>query len=126
LEFVIAFSLLAYVFESYLSWRQRVKLLEKEKPTELTFVSDEDFAKTQSYGLDKSNFGFGSGVFSQAMKILSFVLTAWWWKQSGIILEYFGFEAEQNEVKAKIVCFYTALIRLYIIRLFVIILVAAT
>jgi len=102
---VLGFMWIAFLWERYLDFRQRAKLLEKERPKAITeFVSQEKFDKAQSYGLDKSSFGLVKSLVS----ILEDSLSLWFgvlpflWSYSNQLLAKFGY-SDAYEVSASIV-----------------------
>lgn len=69
---VLAFSWLEFLWEGYLSKRQRnIYKSVTAVPEELkSIMTAETFDKARLYALDKSNFGAVSGAFSQVMSTL--------------------------------------------------------
>uniref|UniRef100_A0A8C2F793 CAAX prenyl protease n=1 Tax=Cyprinus carpio TaxID=7962 RepID=A0A8C2F793_CYPCA len=65
---VLVFSWTVYIWEAYLACRQReIYRSTTHVPTELGKIMDsETFEKSRLYQLDKSNFGFWSGLYSEA------------------------------------------------------------
>ena len=64
---VLAFAWVEFLWEAYLSYRQR-KIYRQHTtiPKELDGILDnETFTKARLYALDKSNFGAFQGIFSQ-------------------------------------------------------------
>nr|ACO10314.1 CAAX prenyl protease 1 homolog [Caligus rogercresseyi] len=72
LKFVLSFSWLEYLWESYLGKRQRVIYVEKVKPPkELSgILSESEYEKSRLYALDRSVFGSYQGLFSQVLGTL--------------------------------------------------------
>jgi STE24 endopeptidase len=67
---VLVFAWLEFLWESYLSFRQR-KIYRQHltPPEELKgILDDQTFNKARLYALDKSNFGAVQGVFSQVRR----------------------------------------------------------
>lgn len=100
LEAVLAFFWLMYFWESYLARRQR-KIYETQKtvPKELSSIIDgETFEKSRSYALDKSKFGFWSGLYSQieGTIILKLGGYAFLWMISGDLIGWFGFDSSHE------------------------------
>ncbi|XP_062615382.1 CAAX prenyl protease 1 homolog isoform X2 [Saccostrea cucullata] len=95
---VLIFLWIVYFWESYLSSRQ--KYLAKtvtEVPAELEKVLDQEtFTKARLYSLDKSTFGFWSGIYHQleSMVILCVGALPFVWKLAGRINGHFGYGAE--------------------------------
>ena len=90
----IVFTVAVYAFESYLDWRQHRCYAVTAKPSELTWVSDADFAAAQSYGLDKSRYNAVKSAFDTA-KLLLFLLAAFYprlWAYSGDLLSSVGLQ----------------------------------
>lgn len=97
---VLVFFWITYVWENYLSYRQR-KLYENVKvvPSELKeAVDQETFDKSRLYSLDKNVFGFWSGLYSQieltAILLLGGIPLLW--DLSGDVIQHFGYE--DNEI----------------------------
>ncbi|KAJ3085354.1 CAAX prenyl protease 1 [Quaeritorhiza haematococci] len=94
-SYVLGFSYVIFLWENYLSYRQHQKLKEKKIPHALeSIVKQEDFEKANAYGLDKSKFGFVSGIFSQIQTTIVFYydLLPWFWNFAGSWITYFGLE----------------------------------
>ncbi|KAK2878801.1 hypothetical protein Q8A67_019592 [Cirrhinus molitorella] len=95
---VLVFSWTVYVWEAYLAYRQRkIYKTTMHVPTELGKIMDsETFEKSRLYQLDKSNFGFWSGLYSEAEGTLILLLGGipFLWKMSGILTARFGFGPE--------------------------------
>uniref|UniRef100_A0A671QHN5 CAAX prenyl protease n=1 Tax=Sinocyclocheilus anshuiensis TaxID=1608454 RepID=A0A671QHN5_9TELE len=95
---VLVFSWTVYIWEAYLAYRQRkIYRATMHVPTELGKIMDsETFEKSRLYQLDKSNFGFWSGLYSEAEGTLILLLGGipFLWKVSGILTARFGFGAE--------------------------------
>ncbi|KAK2154688.1 hypothetical protein LSH36_260g02000 [Paralvinella palmiformis] len=95
---VLVFIWILYIWETYLSSRQHhLYKTSLHVPAELNDVLDpETFEKARLYQLDKSNFGFWSGLFSQ----IETTLILWYggipflWNKSGKILENWGYSQE--------------------------------
>ncbi|KAK2843787.1 hypothetical protein Q7C36_012002 [Tachysurus vachellii] len=73
---VLVFSWTVYLWEAYLSHRQRrIYSSATHVPTELGKIMDaETFEKSRLYQLDKSNFGFWSGLYSETEGTLILLL----------------------------------------------------
>ncbi|XP_026141797.1 CAAX prenyl protease 1 homolog [Carassius auratus] len=95
---VLVFSWTVYIWEAYLAYRQRkIYRTTMHVPTELGKIMDsETFEKSRLYQLDKSNFGFWSGLYSEAEGTLILLLGGipFLWKVSGILTAHFGFGPE--------------------------------
>lgn len=67
---VLVFLWIVYFWESYLSSRQRYLARTVEKvPKELEKVLDQEtFTKARLYSLDKSTYGFWSGLYHQSRR----------------------------------------------------------
>uniref|UniRef100_A0A8C1MKJ5 CAAX prenyl protease n=1 Tax=Cyprinus carpio TaxID=7962 RepID=A0A8C1MKJ5_CYPCA len=95
---VLVFSWTVYIWEAYLACRQReIYRSTTHVPTELGKIMDsETFEKSRLYQLDKSNFGFWSGLYSEAEGTLILLLGGipFLWKVSGILTARFGFGPE--------------------------------
>lgn len=95
---VLFFSWTVYVWEAYLAYRQRnIYRTTVHVPTELGKIMDsETFEKSRLYQLDKSNFGFWSGLYSEFEGTLILLLGGipFLWKLSGHLTAHFGFGPE--------------------------------
>ncbi|TRY83787.1 hypothetical protein DNTS_035359 [Danionella cerebrum] len=95
---VLVFSWTVYVWEAYLAYRQRkIYRTTLHVPTELGKIMDSlTFEKSRLYQLDKSNFGFWSGLYSEAEGTLILLLGGipFLWKTSGNLTAHFGFGPE--------------------------------
>ncbi|KAK7142387.1 hypothetical protein R3I94_011914 [Phoxinus phoxinus] len=95
---VLVFSWTVYIWEAYLAYRQRkIYRTTMHVPTELGKIMDsETFEKSRLYQLDKSNFGFWSGLYSEAEGTLILLLGGipFLWKVSGNLTARFGFGPE--------------------------------
>lgn len=95
---VLVFSWTVYIWEAYLAYRQRkIYRTTMHVPTELGKIMDsETFEKSRLYQLDKSNFGFWSGLYSEAEGTLILLLGGipFLWKVSGILTARSGFGPE--------------------------------
>ncbi|XP_060218554.1 CAAX prenyl protease 1 homolog [Lycium barbarum] len=100
LEAVVGFMILMYIFETYLDVRQHAahKLPTLPKPL-VGVIGQEKFEKSRAYSLDKSYFHFVHEFVTILMdaSILYFRILPWFWKRSGEVLLYLGFNAE-NEI----------------------------
>jgi len=98
LQCVIAFSWIMYAWETYLSHRQRsLYKTTTSVPTELKDTIDNDtFQKSRAYSIDKSIFGFWSGLYSQVEGTLILTLGGipYLWGLSGDLLEDLGYTPE--------------------------------
>jgi len=98
LNCVIVFSWLVYFWETYLSHRQR-RLFKATTsvPVELKDTIDEEtFQKSKAYSIDKSIFGFWSGLYSQIEGTAILVLGGipFLWAFSADLLSSFNFSSE--------------------------------
>ncbi|XP_077095704.1 CAAX prenyl protease 1 homolog [Siphateles boraxobius] len=95
---VLVFSWTVYIWEAYLAYRQRkIYRTTMHVPTELGKIMDsETFEKSRLYQLDKSNFGFWSGLYSEVEGTLILLLGGipFLWKVSGSLTARFGFGPE--------------------------------
>ncbi|CAM4646496.1 hypothetical protein PO909_011714 [Leuciscus waleckii] len=95
---VLVFSWTVYIWEAYLAYRQRkIYRTTMHVPTELGKIMDsETFEKSRLYQLDKSNFGFWSGLYSEAEGTLILLLGGipFLWKVSGNLTARFGLGPE--------------------------------
>ncbi|RKP35279.1 peptidase family M48-domain-containing protein [Dimargaris cristalligena] len=107
-SFVIGFALAVYLFETYLDYRQHRKLKEKQRPEGIaSIVSQDDFAKANAYGLDKSRFSFVQSFVSQAQSLLflSFDVLPWLWATVGSCLESYAGLGPEYEITQSLVFF---------------------
>lgn len=94
---VLAFLWMMYTWEAYLARRQRrVYRTAKSIPPQLDGVlSQETFEKARLYNLDKSMFGFWSGLYSQIETTIILYLGgipfAWYW--AGRMMAKYGFDS---------------------------------
>jgi STE24 endopeptidase len=98
LQAVLFFLWVVYLWESYLSRRQR-KLYQtvKNVPAELTEVLDQEtFEKARLYQLDKSVFGFWCGVYSQIEMTIILLLGGmpYIWSKAGDMIARFEYGPE--------------------------------
>ncbi|XP_062378681.1 CAAX prenyl protease 1 homolog [Sardina pilchardus] len=95
---VLLFSWAVYLWEAYLAFRQRrMYRTTTHVPHELGKIMDaETFEKSRLYQLDKSNFGFWSGLYSEAEGTMILVLGGipLLWRISGSVIAHFGLGAE--------------------------------
>ncbi|XP_064784679.1 CAAX prenyl protease 1 homolog [Oncorhynchus masou masou] len=95
---VLVFSWTVYLWEAYLSYRQRrIYRLTMHVPQELGKIMDTDtFEKSRLYQLDKSNFSFWSGLYSETegTLILLFGGIPFVWKVAGTVTARFGLGPE--------------------------------
>uniref|UniRef100_A0A3Q3WFB5 CAAX prenyl protease n=1 Tax=Mola mola TaxID=94237 RepID=A0A3Q3WFB5_MOLML len=95
---VLGFSWTVYVWEAYLSYRQRrIYRSTTHVPQELGKIMDsETFEKSRLYQLDKSNFSFWSGLYSETEGTLILLLGGipFLWGVAGSVTARFGFGSE--------------------------------
>uniref|UniRef100_A0A673YQI3 CAAX prenyl protease n=2 Tax=Salmo trutta TaxID=8032 RepID=A0A673YQI3_SALTR len=95
---VLVFSWTVYLWEAYLAYRQRrIYRLTMHVPHELGKIMDTDtFEKSRLYQLDKSNFSFWSGLYSETegTLILLFGGIPFVWKVAGTVTARFGLGPE--------------------------------
>ncbi|XP_037097756.1 CAAX prenyl protease 1 homolog [Syngnathus acus] len=114
---VLGFSWTVYIWEAYLSHRQRRTYRSTTRvPQELEKVIDsETFEKSRLYQLDKSNFSFWSGLYSETEGTLILVLGGipLLWGLAGAGTKHFGFgpeyEITQSLVFLTLATLFTAL-----------------
>uniref|UniRef100_A0A3B4EM44 CAAX prenyl protease n=1 Tax=Pygocentrus nattereri TaxID=42514 RepID=A0A3B4EM44_PYGNA len=114
---VLVFSWTVYLWEAYLAFRQRrIYRSTMHVPTELGKIMDpETFEKSRLYQLDKSNFGFWSGLYSETEGTLILLLGGipFLWKMSGIVTARFGlgpeYEISQSLVFLMLATLFSAL-----------------
>nr|XP_057946485.1 CAAX prenyl protease 1 homolog [Doryrhamphus excisus] len=95
---VLVFSGLVYLWEDYLAHRQRkIYRSTTHVPHELEKIIDsETFEKSRLYQLDKSNFSFWSGLYSETEGTLILLLGGipFLWSGAGTVTKHFGFGPE--------------------------------
>lgn len=95
---VLGFSWTVYLWEAYLSYRQRrIYRTTTHVPHELGKIMDsETFEKSRLYQLDKSNFSFWSGLYSETEGTLILLLGGipFLWGVAGSVTARFGFDSE--------------------------------
>ncbi|XP_050393950.1 CAAX prenyl protease 1 homolog [Patella vulgata] len=95
---VLVFLWIVYGWETYLSYRQRkIYRTATVVPNELEKVLDQEtFEKARLYGLDKSNFGFWSNLYSQIESTFILLIGGlpWLWTKSGKILARYDYGPE--------------------------------
>uniref|UniRef100_A0AAZ3QF26 CAAX prenyl protease n=1 Tax=Oncorhynchus tshawytscha TaxID=74940 RepID=A0AAZ3QF26_ONCTS len=91
---VLVFSWTVYLWEAYLAYRQRRTYRSTmHVPQELGKIMDTDtFEKSRLYQLDKSNFSFWSGLYSETEGTLILLLGGipFLWKVAGTVTARFG------------------------------------
>uniref|UniRef100_A0A8C7R7C7 CAAX prenyl protease n=2 Tax=Oncorhynchus mykiss TaxID=8022 RepID=A0A8C7R7C7_ONCMY len=91
---VLVFSWTVYLWEAYLAYRQRrIYRSTMHVPQELGKIMDTDtFEKSRLYQLDKSNFSFWSGLYSETEGTLILLLGGipFLWKVAGTVTARFG------------------------------------
>ncbi|XP_063721123.1 CAAX prenyl protease 1 homolog [Symsagittifera roscoffensis] len=87
---VVLFKWAVFIWDEYLTWRQRRVVLNKTTvPEPLSHVLDEEtMNKTRRYSLDKMTFGFWQSLYSEVETNIILLLFAlpWAWDRSGDIL----------------------------------------
>ena len=87
---VVLFKWAVFIWDEYLTWRQRRVVLNKiTVPEPLSHVLDEEtMNKTRRYSLDKMTFGFWQSLYSEVETNIILLLFAlpWAWDRSGDIL----------------------------------------
>lgn len=94
---VIFFIIAEYIFDLYLNIRQWKRFHVKTLPEELKSIeSQEEFEKSQNYGLDKISFSMVKNYLSVMQKIiiLYFNILPYVWDLCSDILLYYGIEGE--------------------------------
>uniref|UniRef100_A0A3P9Q763 CAAX prenyl protease n=1 Tax=Poecilia reticulata TaxID=8081 RepID=A0A3P9Q763_POERE len=95
---VLVFSWTVYLWEAYLSCRQRkIYRTTIHVPEELGKIMDPDtFEKSRLYQLDKSNFSFWSGLYSEIEGTLILLLGGipFLWHFAGSVTARFGFDPD--------------------------------
>ncbi len=106
-QLVLGFTSITFLWESYLSYRQRAKLYEKKVPKQLeSIVTEKEFHKSNAYSLDKSKFGVITSTFGFVQQVIVFLfnLIPYFWDLSGSVLEWFGYSSKDNEVCIPFYC----------------------
>lgn len=114
---VLVFSWTVYLWEAYLAYRQRrIYRSTMHVPTELGKIMDsETFEKSRLYQLDKSNFGFWSGLYSETEGTLILLLGGipFLWRISENVTARFGlgpeYEISQSLVFLMLATLFSAL-----------------
>ncbi|KAJ7989219.1 hypothetical protein DPEC_G00317230 [Dallia pectoralis] len=95
---VLVFSWTVYLWEAYLAYRQRrIYRSTMHVPQELGKIMDtETFEKSRLYNLDKSNFSFWSGIYSETEGTLILLLGGipFLWRIAGTVTARFGLGPE--------------------------------
>uniref|UniRef100_A0A6Q2ZIC9 CAAX prenyl protease n=1 Tax=Esox lucius TaxID=8010 RepID=A0A6Q2ZIC9_ESOLU len=95
---VLVFSWTVYLWEAYLAYRQRRTYRSTmHVPQELGKIMDtETFEKSRLYNLDKSNFSFWSGLYSETEGTLILLLGGipFLWRVAGTVTARFGLGSE--------------------------------
>ena len=98
---VVGFKWLVYLWDEYLTLRQRRIVKTKTVvPEPLAHVLDEaTMNKSRSYSLDKMNFGFWHGLYNEVETtiILAIFALPWLWNKCASFLELLGMDKE-NEI----------------------------
>eukprot|EP00095_Tigriopus_kingsejongensis_P001528 maker-scaffold214_size254108-snap-gene-0.16 protein:Tk01528 transcript:maker-scaffold214_size254108-snap-gene-0.16-mRNA-1 annotation:"caax prenyl protease 1 homolog" len=104
---VLGFSWVEFVWEGYLSHRQRkIYTTHTKVPPQLdSIMSAETFEKARAYALDKSRFGAVQGIFNQLLStvlmwFLGFKLV---WDISGDLMVQQGYPPQENEILRSVV-----------------------
>lgn len=101
---VLLFSWTVYLWEAYLSHRQRrIYQTTTHVPSELgKIVDSETFEKSRLYQLDKSAFGFWSGLYSEIEGTLILLLGGipFLWNLSEHFMQQAGFGAEYEIIQS--------------------------
>eukprot|EP00898_Chlorokybus_atmophyticus_P002787 jgi/Chlat1/3509/Chrsp23S03792 len=92
-EAAIGFIVLVYLLESYLELRQHRKLRDgRTLPPQLRgIVSEEKFAKSRAYGLDKSRLSIAHEAYSLVENIVLIYYLPHLWNLSASVLARFGY-----------------------------------
>ncbi|KAJ8315597.1 hypothetical protein KUTeg_007747, partial [Tegillarca granosa] len=101
LQAVLVFMWVVYIWESYLASRQRY--LAKTVPDSLKDVLDQEtFTKARLYQLDKSTFGFWSGLYSQVETTLILVLGGipFLWGVAGTCRDKLGYGSDYEIIQS--------------------------
>uniref|UniRef100_A0AAY5K2R9 CAAX prenyl protease n=1 Tax=Esox lucius TaxID=8010 RepID=A0AAY5K2R9_ESOLU len=99
---VLVFSWTVYLWEAYLAYRQRRTYRSTmHVPQELGKIMDtETFEKSRLYNLDKSNFSFWSGLYSETEGTLILLLGGipFLWRVAGTVTARFGLGSEYESL----------------------------
>ncbi|XP_048469036.1 CAAX prenyl protease 1 homolog isoform X1 [Rhincodon typus] len=110
---VLLFSWTVYLWEAYLAQRQRKTYRDTTLvPEELGKIMDsETFEKSRLYQLDKSTFGFWSGLYSETEGTLILLLGGipFLWSVSGHIIGRFGLGPEYEITQSLVFLFLATL-----------------
>lgn len=102
----LAFIWIVYIWETYLSYRQyKVYRDTEDVPDQLEdYIDEETFEKSRRYQVDKTKFGFISGLYSQieSSLILWFFGIPLLWNCAGTVNKHFGYD-ETHEIKQSMV-----------------------
>jgi len=102
-QLLIGFITVIYIIETYISYRQHKNYKIKTIPPKIkkyNVITQEKFEKSQSYGLDKSNFGFIKDLYDQIHN-MSFLLLGGlplFWYYSLQLMEHFRYTVEYEIV----------------------------
>ena len=88
----VSFILAIYVLETYVDLRQHRRLKQENPPKEvLEFIPNvEEYRKARLYNLDKSSFGFVTGLFNTLLTLgfLQFGVLPLLWDKAGDLLDW--------------------------------------
>jgi len=109
---VMAFLLLAWLFESWLDWRQYRKYGEPfDSVPDLKLieppVTEKEFNSTQAYGRDKKSFGMVKGAWSifETMLVLYFGVLPMAWTMAGSLVERMGYDKTNEAITSCVFMF---------------------
>ncbi|BDA43105.1 CAAX prenyl protease 1 homolog [Coccomyxa sp. Obi] len=111
LDLVIIFSVIVYVINTYLDFRQLKAISKPSPPAPLRdSYSPVEYRKTQDYQLDKWYFNFFSGVFNHVLELtmLSVFYLPWLWGKSESVTQYLASKIswlDSSEIPVTIVFF---------------------
>lgn len=91
LDLVIIFSVIVYVLNTYLDFRQLKAISKPSPPTPLRdSYSPVEYKKTQDYQLDKWYFNFFSGIFNHVFELtlLALFYLPWLWGKSEALAQH--------------------------------------
>jgi len=118
LEFYLGFSVVSFVLETWLSWRQHRCFRVPAIPAAVSaLVKQETFDKSQQYGLAKSSFGFieSTIMFVHNMCLMSLGALPWLWNVSAQVVQWTGLA--QSELYQSIAFFLLAEVYSVVIHL---------
>ncbi|KAJ1983723.1 zinc metalloprotease [Dimargaris verticillata] len=102
-----------YLFETYLTYRQHQRLKVKIRPAAIvSIVTEDDFARANAYGLDKSRFSLVKSLFShlQTLLVLHYDTLPWLWHAVGTALARYTGLGPEYEITQSMVFFMASML----------------